>query len=54
MSLPVRHGVNVGGASDLAQLGEEVLPLADAQVVDVLAVAHSAQPRGGQRRLAAR
>ena len=44
-------GVNVSGAAHFAQLGEQVLPFADTQVVDELAVAHLAQLRGGQRRL---
>ena len=35
-------GVDVGGAAHFAQLGKEVLPFADAQVVDELAVAHLA------------
>ena len=39
-------GVNVGGSAHFAQLSKEVPPFADAQVVDVFAVAHLAQLRG--------
>ena len=51
VNIATAAGVNVGGSAHFAQLGEEVLPFADAQVVDELAVAHLAQLRGGQRRL---
>ena len=51
VNIATAAGVNVGGSAHFAQLGEEVLPFADAQVVDVFAVAHLAQLRGRERRL---
>jgi hypothetical protein len=43
--------VHPGAAARGAQLGDEVLPLPDAQVVEVLGLAHPPEGAGGQRLL---